>query len=65
MIPNTPALDTPDLNTLPLGATVLVLGGKDTGKTTWILEAAQALTAQGKTVGLLDCDVGQSELAFA
>lgn len=62
MIQNTLALPIPDLIALPRGATVVVLGGKDTGKTTWVLETAQALTAQGKTVGLLDCDVGQSEI---
>lgn len=59
---NSPAFDITQFNTLPRGATVLALGGRDTGKTTWILETAQALIAEGKTVGLLDCDLGQSEI---
>ena len=59
---NLPVFGISQLNSLPRGATVLVLGGRDTGKTTWILETAQALIAEGKTVGLLDCDLGQSEI---
>ena len=59
---NSPTLDVSQLNSLPRGATVLVLGGLDVGKTTWILETAQALIAEGKTVGLLDCDLGQGEI---
>ncbi len=47
---------------LPSGATLLLLGAPDTGKTTWTLEAVRALTAQGKTVAVLDCDLGQSEI---
>ncbi len=62
MTPNILVPDSLSLNTLPRGATVLLLGGRDTGKTTWILETAQTLTASGKTVGLLDCDLGQSEI---
>ena len=59
---NPPVFDSSQLNSLPRGATVLVLGGRDTGKTTWILETAQTLIAEGKTVGLLDCDLGQNEI---
>lgn len=47
---------------LPPGATLLLLGAPDTGKTTWTLEAVRALTGQGKTVAILDCDLGQSEI---
>lgn len=50
------------LHALPRGASVLLLGGKDTGKTTWVQETARTLVAEGKTVGLLDCDLGQSEI---
>ncbi len=55
-------LDPAILRALPSGAAVLFLGGTDTGKTTCVQEAALALTAAGKTVGLLDCDLGQSEI---
>ncbi len=47
---------------LPAGATLLLLGAPDTGKTTWALETVRALSAQGKTVAVLDCDLGQSEI---
>ncbi len=47
---------------LPAGATLLLLGATDTGKTTWTLEAVRALTRLGKTVAVLDCDLGQSEI---
>jgi len=47
---------------LPSGATLLLLGGPDVGKTTWALQAVRALSAQGKTVAVLDCDLGQSEI---
>ena len=56
------SLDPADLRALPRGATLLLLGGKDTGKTTWMQQTALALTEEGKTVGLLDCDLGQSEI---
>ena len=50
------------LQGLPRGATVLLLGGTDTGKTTFIHQAVTSLTAVGLTVALVDCDLGQSEI---
>lgn len=50
------------LQALPRGAVVLTLGGTDHGKTTWVREAAQALAAEGRTVAVVDCDIGQSEI---
>ncbi len=50
------------LQTLPSGATVLILGGIDTGKTTFVREAALARTQAGQTVAVVDCDLGQSEI---
>ncbi len=47
---------------LPSGATLLLLGATDTGKTTWTLDAVRALCEMGKTVAVLDCDLGQSEI---
>ena len=47
---------------LPLGATVLLLGPTDTGKTTFAFAAATALTQAGRSVALLDGDLGQSEV---
>ncbi|MBV9849355.1 MAG: hypothetical protein JO250_06685 [Armatimonadetes bacterium] len=47
---------------LPAGATVLLLGGTDTGKTTFALAAATALAQAGRSVALLDGDLGQSEI---
>lgn len=47
---------------MPSGSALLLLGASDTGKTTWTLEAVRALTGQGKTVAVLDCDLGQSEI---
>jgi len=55
-------LDPACLRALPQGATVLLLGGRDTGKTTWMQDMALALAGEGKVVGLLDCDLGQSEI---
>ncbi len=52
----------PSLLALPFGASVLVLGGTDSGKSTWVREAALALTGAGKTVAVVDCDLGQSEI---
>ena len=59
--PHLPAV-LPPLLALPRGATVLVLGATDSGKSTWVRDAAQALTAAGRTVGIVDCDLGQSEI---
>ena len=50
------------LRTLPRGAVVLTLGGTDHGKTTWVRDTAQALTAAGLSVAVVDCDIGQSEI---
>ena len=50
------------LRTLPPGATVLLLGGTDTGKTTFALAAAAALSREDRSVALLDGDLGQSEI---
>lgn len=47
---------------LPTGATLLLLGPSDTGKTTWALDTARTLAAQGKAIAVLDCDLGQSEI---
>ena len=52
----------PPLLALPRGATVLLLGASDSGKTTWVRECAQALTGAGRTVAVVDCDLGQSEI---
>ena len=65
-MPEPPQLDIgdllPRLRALPRGATVLVLGGTDHGKTTWVRSAAQILAAEGRTVAVVDCDLGQSEI---
>ncbi len=47
---------------MPSGATLLLLGAADTGKTTWAVEVVRAFSGQGKTVAVLDCDLGQSEI---
>lgn len=52
----------PHLLALPRGATLLLLGGTDSGKTTWTRDAAAALTAAGRSVAVVDCDLGQSEI---
>ncbi len=58
----TPADLLPDLLALPAGGSVLVLGGADSGKTTWARGAAQALAHAGRLVAVVDCDLGQSEI---
>lgn len=50
------------LQALPRGATVLLLGGTDTGKTTWTRQAVAGLTEAGRNVAVVDCDLGQSEI---
>jgi polynucleotide 5'-hydroxyl-kinase GRC3/NOL9 len=52
----------PQLQALPRGATVLMLGGMDSGKTTFVRDAVQALTSIGRSVAIVDCDLGQSEI---
>ena len=58
----TPADLLPRLLALPRGASVLLLGGTDSGKTTWTRDAVVALTGAGRTVAVVDCDLGQSEI---
>lgn len=60
--PQRPADLLPALRALPTGATVLLLGGTDSGKTTWAREAALALTEAGHSTAIVDCDLGQSEI---
>ncbi len=52
----------PRLLTLPRGASVLLLGGADSGKTTWTRDAVLALCGAGRSVAVVDCDLGQSEI---
>jgi len=52
----------PEIAGLPRGTMVLLLGGTDTGKTTWLQNTALAWSREGKTVGIVDCDLGQSEI---
>lgn len=47
---------------LPPGSRVLLVGATDTGKTTFARQAVAALSAAGRSVGLVDADLGQSEL---
>lgn len=60
--PQSPTDLLPRLLALPRGASVLLLGGVDSGKTTWTRDAAIALTGAGRTVAMVDCDLGQSEI---
>ena len=60
--PQSPAALLPALLALPRGATVLLLGGPDSGKSTWVREATLALTQAGRTIAVVDCDLGQSEI---
>ncbi len=59
--PHLPAV-LPSLLALPRGAAVLVLGATDSGKSTWVREAALMLVGAGKSVAVVDCDLGQSEI---
>ncbi len=52
----------PRLLGLPRGASVLLLGGADSGKTTWTRDAVRALAGAGRAVAVVDCDLGQSEI---
>jgi polynucleotide 5'-hydroxyl-kinase GRC3/NOL9 len=52
----------PSLLALPQGATVLVLGAADSGKSTWVRDITLALTEAGRSVAVVDCDLGQSEI---
>ncbi|MDR3709398.1 MAG: Clp1/GlmU family protein [Capsulimonadaceae bacterium] len=47
---------------LPKGSTILLLGATDTGKTTFAHDAVRnAVRETGRTVALVDADIGQSE----
>ncbi len=63
---NAPSLAASDalnrLLALPHGAAALVVGSTDTGKTFWLTEAARALTQAGRSIAVVDCDLGQSEI---
>ena len=52
----------PRLLELPRGASLLLLGSSDSGKTTWTRDAVAALTAAGRSVAIVDCDLGQGEI---
>jgi polynucleotide 5'-hydroxyl-kinase GRC3/NOL9 len=43
-------------------AVTMVVGASDTGKTTLVTRIASALTARGFSVGVVDADLGQSEI---
>ena len=60
--PQSPPDMLPRLLALPRGATVLLLGAADSGKTTWVRGAALALNAAGRSAAIVDCDLGQSEI---
>jgi polynucleotide 5'-hydroxyl-kinase GRC3/NOL9 len=60
--PQSPADLLPALLVLPQGATVLLLGAADSGKTTWVRDTALALTGAGRSAAIVDCDLGQSEI---
>ncbi|MBC8141939.1 MAG: hypothetical protein H7Y38_10915 [Armatimonadetes bacterium] len=47
----------------PTGATVLLLGGTDTGKTTFAATAGSRLAETNERVAVVDADIGQSEIA--
>ncbi|MEO7718685.1 MAG: Clp1/GlmU family protein [Capsulimonas sp.] len=50
------------LDVLPNGSAVLVIGGVDTGKSTFVRETLLRRFAAGASVGVLDCDLGQGEV---
>ncbi len=41
---------------------ILIIGGSDTGKTTFTRELINSLVSAGQEVHVLDCDIGQSEI---
>ena len=47
---------------LPDGAAVLVVAATDRGKTTFVAQAARALSAHGDRTAVVDADIGQSEI---
>lgn len=50
------------LRALPREATAMLVGASDTGKTTFAREAVTALMQSGRSVAIVDCDLGQSEI---
>jgi polynucleotide 5'-hydroxyl-kinase GRC3/NOL9 len=50
------------LEDLQQARTILLLGGTDTGKTTFLTWLANTLWAQGRRIAIVDADVGQSSL---
>lgn len=42
--------------------TIFVMGDRDTGKTTFVLSLANELFRQGFSVGVIDADIGQSDI---
>ncbi len=60
--PQSPADLLPALLALPRGATVLVLGAPDCGKSTFVRNALSAVTGAGRSIAVVDCDLGQSEI---
>ncbi len=51
------------LSQLPSGSAVLLLGDTDTGKTTFVREAFRLLSPE-RSLALVDCDLGQSEVGL-
>lgn len=60
--PQSPSALLPALLALPVGATAVVLGAPDCGKSTFVRDAVAALTQAGRSVAVVDCDLGQSEI---
>ncbi len=50
------------LESLQQAHTILLIGGTDTGKTTFLTWLANTLRAQGQRIAIVDADVGQSSL---
>jgi polynucleotide 5'-hydroxyl-kinase GRC3/NOL9 len=48
---------------LPPGSTALILGGTDTGKTTFAARVARELSEDSERIAVVDADIGQSEIA--
>ena len=51
------------IKALPKGGTVLLLGGTDTGKTTFTANFARALAQDSEQIAVVDADIGQSEIS--
>jgi polynucleotide 5'-hydroxyl-kinase GRC3/NOL9 len=49
-------------NLIESGGTILLLGGTDAGKTTFCTLLVNAALAAGRTVSVIDSDIGQSEI---